>query len=93
MLACFESVNCDEGVSAVGSKNMNYVNSLVLKELLIVCVNSSVGSTVVLLSLLSSFFDDVAECNHLYAGNLLKCRHMLTVCDTAAADNTDSYDV
>ena len=70
---------------------MNDVDRLVLEKLLVVLIDLSVRSSEVLLRLLRSLDDDIAERDHLDVRYLLECGHMLAVGDTAAADYTDSY--
>ena len=91
MLACLESVNGDKAVRTVGRAHMNNVDGLVLEKLLIVRIYLRVLGTVVLCCLLCLLLNDVAECNHFHILDRSESGHMLTVCDTAASDNTDSY--
>ena len=91
VLACIQSIHSDKAMCSVGSQNVNHVDGLVFQQLLIVFIYSSTGCTVLGSSSFCSFHNDVTESNHFHLRDLCQRRHMLTVGDTAAADDTDSY--
>ena len=92
VLARVQRVYGDEAVGTVGGADVNYLNGLVSQKILVVFVDLSVGSAVLGLGGLSTFYDDVTEGHHFHVGKLFQRGHMLTVGDTAAADDTDLYD-
>ena len=90
VLASVESVHGDEAVRAVRGQDVYHIDGLVRKQLLIIRVDRRIRRAVVALRLFSPFFDQVAECHHFHIGELFQRGHMLAVCDTAAADDTDT---
>ena len=64
VLSRLQCVNSDEAVTAVGSKNMNDVDGLILKQLFIIGVNRAVGSAEFFTCGERLFFDYVAESDH-----------------------------
>ena len=91
MLAGIESIDGDIGMLPVGSQDMDHFDGLVLQQFLIIGVDLGIRGAIFLGSLLSLLRDNVAECHHLHIGQLLQGRHMLTIGDTAAADNAHIY--
>ena len=91
MLACVQSVYRNKAVCPVGRQNVYHIDGLVFQQLFIIFINSSAGCTVLGSSRLGSFHHDVTERNHFHLCDLCQRRHMLTVGNTTAADDTDSY--
>ena len=90
ILAGFKRVNGDEAVRTVGRADVNHVDGLIAEQLPVIGVYLCVGSTVLFAGSLCALLDYVAESDHINLGNGLKTEKMLAVCDTAAADDTDS---
>ena len=70
---------------------MNNLDVPIFEKLLIVCVDLCTFNAVFLGRFDGSFFDNVAESNHLSILYFLERGHMLSVGDAAASDYTYFY--
>ena len=65
MLSSFKCCYSCRSMDHVGCKYMNYINGIIFKHFIIVCISFGTWSAILFCCFYSSFFYDVAECNHI----------------------------
>jgi hypothetical protein len=88
VLACVERVNGDKAVGAVGGKNVNDVNVLVLDNLVVVGGYIFIALTEFSASLDSALLNDITESDDLKIFLLYESGKVLVVGDAAASDDS-----